>query len=139
MLTLMLNSASSGDKVTDITSAPTGSLGGAAKCGSAVGSGTNLVLCTWADSGSVGMLVFNTGNSGTVTVHSEVPSGLTWKRCWVKAVRVRCFELPHCVWNPYPGPFWTRNIESSGNSVKAPWVQSFRPPIWGLREPSPLR
>jgi Anti-sigma-K factor rskA, C-terminal len=33
--------------------------------------------------GGVGMLVFQTNNSGKVTVRSEVPSGITWTRCWV--------------------------------------------------------
>jgi hypothetical protein len=59
MLDLLFSSASSGgDKVTNVTSAPTGSLGGAAKCGTATGSGTNMALCTWADSGSLGMLIW---------------------------------------------------------------------------------
>jgi hypothetical protein len=59
MLDLLFNSASSGgDKVTNVTSAPTGSLGGAAKCGTATDSGTNMALCTWADSGSLGMLIW---------------------------------------------------------------------------------
>jgi len=59
MLDLMLSSASSGgDKVTGITSAPTGSLGGAAKCGAATDSGTKMALCTWADNGSLGMLIW---------------------------------------------------------------------------------
>lgn len=49
------------------------------------------------------------------------------------------FRLQPCSWNPCPDAFWTRNIESNGYSVRARWVQSFRPPIWGLREPSPLR
>ncbi|WP_030434052.1 hypothetical protein [Actinoplanes subtropicus] len=59
MLDLLFSSASSGgDKVTNVTSAPTGSLGGAAKCGTTVDSGTNMALCTWADSGSLGMLIW---------------------------------------------------------------------------------
>jgi len=59
MLDLMFGSASSGgNKVTNVTSAPTGSLGGAAKCGSTTSASTNMVLCTWADSGSLGMLIF---------------------------------------------------------------------------------
>ena len=31
----------------------------------------------------VGMMVFQTNASGKVTVRSEVPSGITWTRCWV--------------------------------------------------------
>ena len=59
MLDLLFSSASSGgDKVTNVTSAPTGSLGGAAKCGKATDTGTNMALCTWADKGSLGMLIW---------------------------------------------------------------------------------
>jgi hypothetical protein len=32
---------------------------------------------------AVGMIVFQTNGSGKVTVRSEVPSGITWTRCWV--------------------------------------------------------
>ncbi|HEU0194135.1 MAG TPA: anti-sigma factor [Gaiellales bacterium] len=32
---------------------------------------------------AVGMMVFQTNGSGKVTVRSEVPSGMTWTRCWV--------------------------------------------------------
>jgi hypothetical protein len=31
----------------------------------------------------VGMLVFQTNGSGTITVRSEVPSRISWTRCWV--------------------------------------------------------
>jgi hypothetical protein len=59
MLDLLFTGASSGaTKVTGVTSAPTGSLGGSAKCGSATDSGTRMALCTWADSGSIGMLIW---------------------------------------------------------------------------------
>jgi hypothetical protein len=59
MLDLLFSGASSGaGKVSNVTSAPTGSLGGAAKCGTATDSGTNMALCTWADSGSIGMLIW---------------------------------------------------------------------------------
>jgi Anti-sigma-K factor rskA len=44
----------------------------------------------------VGLLVFNTNGSGRVTVHSEVPSGITWTRCWVtlEDVRERATPVP---------------------------------------------
>jgi len=59
MRDLLFSSASSGSgKVTEVTSAPTGSLGGSAKCGAATDSGTKMALCTWADSGSLGMLIW---------------------------------------------------------------------------------
>jgi hypothetical protein len=48
----------SGMKVSNVTSAPTGSLGGSAKCGNPETSGSNLTLCTWADEGSLGMLIW---------------------------------------------------------------------------------
>ncbi|MCU7725848.1 hypothetical protein ODJ79_19130 [Actinoplanes sp. KI2] len=59
MLDLLFTGASSGaGKVTGVTTAPTGSLGGSAKCGLATDSGTKMALCTWADSGSIGMLIW---------------------------------------------------------------------------------
>jgi hypothetical protein len=59
MLDLLFSGAASGaGKITGVTSAPTGSLGGAAKCGLATDSGTHMALCTWADSGSLGMLIW---------------------------------------------------------------------------------
>ena len=47
-----------GMKISNIQNAPTGNLGGAAKCGSANASGTNLALCMWADNGSIGMFIW---------------------------------------------------------------------------------
>jgi Anti-sigma-K factor rskA len=43
----------------------------------------------WFSSGSdsVGMMAFNTESDGTVTVHSAIPSGMGWKRCWVSLER----------------------------------------------------
>jgi len=59
MLDLLFTSASTGgSKVQNVTAAPTGSLGGAAKCGTAKDSGTNMTFCTWADDGSLGMLIW---------------------------------------------------------------------------------
>ena len=59
MLNLLFTSASTGgSEVRNVTSAPTGSLGGAAKCGTAKDSGTDMTLCTWADEGSLGMLIW---------------------------------------------------------------------------------
>ena len=39
----------------------------------------------WFSTGSeaVEMLAFNTGSDGSVTVHTEIPVGIPWKRCWV--------------------------------------------------------
>jgi hypothetical protein len=47
-----------GLKVTGITSADPGSLGGKAKCGNANASGVKLAMCGWADSGSVGWVIW---------------------------------------------------------------------------------
>lgn len=47
-----------GLKVTGITSIEPGPLGGVAKCGKANASGTNMVLCAWADDGSVGWIIW---------------------------------------------------------------------------------
>jgi len=47
-----------GLKIDNITTAPTGTLGGAAKCGSSETSGINMAICTWADEGSVGMFIW---------------------------------------------------------------------------------
>lgn len=30
-----------------------------------------------------GLLAFNTGSNGTVTVHGEIPAGMGWHKCWV--------------------------------------------------------
>jgi Anti-sigma-K factor rskA len=32
---------------------------------------------------SVEIMAFNTASDGSVTVHSEIPVGMSWKRCWV--------------------------------------------------------
>jgi flagellar basal body-associated protein FliL len=48
----------SGSEIKNVTTVSTGSLGGTAKCGSAVNSGINLAVCSWADEGSSGMLVW---------------------------------------------------------------------------------
>lgn len=47
-----------GMKITNISSAPTGSLGGSAKCGASETSGINLAICAWADEGSLGMFIW---------------------------------------------------------------------------------
>jgi hypothetical protein len=47
-----------GLKISNIVSAPTGSLGGAAKCGTSDASGTAMAICSWADDGSFGMLIW---------------------------------------------------------------------------------
>jgi len=47
-----------GLKIDNITTAPTGKLGGAAKCGSSETSGVDMAICTWADEGSVGMFIW---------------------------------------------------------------------------------
>jgi Anti-sigma-K factor rskA len=46
------------------------------------------------DGNGVGMLVFDTNGSGKITVHSEVPSGVTWTRCWVTLEDVRPGSAP---------------------------------------------
>jgi len=47
-----------GLKVSSISSAPTGTLGGSAKCGSSEAGGSDMAICSWADDGSVGMLIW---------------------------------------------------------------------------------
>ena len=43
----------------------------------------------WFSNGddSVGLMAFNTEADGTVTVHSAVPTGMAWTRCWVSLER----------------------------------------------------
>jgi hypothetical protein len=48
----------SGNQIKNIVPVSTGALGGTAKCGSSQTSGVNLAVCSWADEGSSGMLVF---------------------------------------------------------------------------------
>ncbi|WP_127506710.1 hypothetical protein [Actinoplanes solisilvae] len=47
-----------GLKIDNITTASTGALGGAAKCGSSATSGIEMAICTWADEGSKGMFMW---------------------------------------------------------------------------------
>jgi hypothetical protein len=47
-----------GLQIKNITSASTGSLGGTAKCGSASTSGVDMAICSWADDGSLGMMIW---------------------------------------------------------------------------------
>ncbi|MEV4637065.1 hypothetical protein AB0J80_06900 [Actinoplanes sp. NPDC049548] len=47
-----------GLKITDITSTAPGSLGGVAKCGKGEAGGAPLVMCGWADEGSVGWMIW---------------------------------------------------------------------------------
>ncbi len=47
-----------GLKISGIVAAPTGSLGGTAKCGSAKADTVNMAICSWADDGSLGMMIF---------------------------------------------------------------------------------
>jgi len=47
-----------------------------------------------SEDNAVGMLVFNTNGSGKITVHSEVPSGVTWTRCWVSLEDVQQGSAP---------------------------------------------
>jgi hypothetical protein len=47
-----------GLKVDNITAAPTGALGGVAKCGSASTGGVDMAICSWADDGSLGMMIW---------------------------------------------------------------------------------
>ncbi|MEU8813838.1 hypothetical protein [Actinoplanes sp. NPDC048796] len=46
-----------GLKIDNIVTAPTGTLGGYAKCGSGKTAGTTFTLCAWADEGSFGMII----------------------------------------------------------------------------------
>ncbi|XVV11353.1 hypothetical protein ACQP2X_42015 [Actinoplanes sp. CA-131856] len=46
-----------GLKIDNIVTAPTGTLGGYAKCGSGKAANTDFTLCAWADEGSFGMII----------------------------------------------------------------------------------
>ncbi|MEV4416274.1 hypothetical protein [Catellatospora sp. NPDC049609] len=50
--------ATSGLTATGIAKVPAGPLGGTAKCGSATSDGVPMAICAWADSGSLGMVVW---------------------------------------------------------------------------------
>ncbi|BEL11981.1 hypothetical protein Q0Z83_101720 [Actinoplanes sichuanensis] len=50
---------SGGLKVTNLTEASTGKFGGAAKCGDADGDGVPVAICSWADEGSIGMIMWH--------------------------------------------------------------------------------
>jgi hypothetical protein len=47
-----------GLKITGITTVSPGPLGGEAKCGKSSESGLNMAICSWADKGSLGMMIF---------------------------------------------------------------------------------
>jgi hypothetical protein len=47
-----------GLKLTGITTASAGSLGGAAKCGKSSTGGADLIMCGWADKGSIGWVIW---------------------------------------------------------------------------------
>jgi hypothetical protein len=49
---------SGGLKVTGLTEAGTGKLGGVAKCGDADAEGVDVAVCSWADEGSIGMIMW---------------------------------------------------------------------------------
>lgn len=53
-------------KVTGITSASTGSLGGVAKCGNANTGGQKVAVCVWADDGSLGLIFYYFKSASTV-------------------------------------------------------------------------
>jgi hypothetical protein len=48
----------SGLKISNITTASTGAFGGSAKCGSTTTSGIDTAICSWADDGSLGLIVW---------------------------------------------------------------------------------
>jgi hypothetical protein len=59
LLTQLLAGAGVGGlKIDSITPVSTGDLGGVAKCGSATTSGVDMAICSWADDGSVGMMIW---------------------------------------------------------------------------------
>jgi len=47
-----------GLKIENIAAASTGTLGGTAKCGSATSQGVDMAICSWADDGSLGMMIW---------------------------------------------------------------------------------
>lgn len=67
----------SGLTATGITEVPAGPLGGTAKCGTASAEGVPMAICAWADSGSLGMVVwyFKTVNqvkAELITVRGQI-------------------------------------------------------------------
>ena len=59
ILSQLFDGASQGGlKIDNISPASTGALGGSAKCGSSTNSGINMAICSWADDGSIGMLIW---------------------------------------------------------------------------------
>jgi hypothetical protein len=61
-----------GLKITNISNAPTGALGGTAKCGKSEESGLDMAICTWADDGSLGMLIWF--NKSVTKAKAEFPT-----------------------------------------------------------------
>ncbi len=59
-------------QLSDVTTASTGSLGGAAKCGKTDATGSAMVICGWADAGSRGFDIF-LGSSSVSSAKSEFP------------------------------------------------------------------
>jgi hypothetical protein len=53
-----------GPKIGNISTAPTGSFGGAAKCGSTKASGVDTAICGWADDQSLGLIVWYFKSAG---------------------------------------------------------------------------
>lgn len=62
---------SSALQLSDVSAAPTGSLGGEAKCGRTTTSGIAMVMCGWADNGSRGFTIFL--GSSTSKAKAEFP------------------------------------------------------------------
>jgi hypothetical protein len=59
-------------QLSEVTTASTGSLGGAAKCGKTDATGSAMVICGWADAGSRGFDIF-LGSSSVSSAKSEFP------------------------------------------------------------------
>jgi hypothetical protein len=53
-----LSAGIGGMKISEITEASTGTLGGAAKCGQATATDVDMAFCSWADEGSLGMVIW---------------------------------------------------------------------------------
>jgi hypothetical protein len=65
------NMSLTGLAVDGVAEVPTGTYGGAAKCGNSETSGIDLAVCVWSDNGSVGMLVWYYSSAGKAK--SEFP------------------------------------------------------------------
>jgi hypothetical protein len=72
--------SSSGLNVTNIQSVEPGPLGGEAKCGDSSSEGISLGVCSWADFGSIGMVViYNSSGAQAAGEFTEIRGAIEQK------------------------------------------------------------